>query len=336
MIRNVLIDGRNLLYRAHAIHVDLRQKKCEPPFCSRSGYPTGVIYGTLLMLSNWLPDIESPTSAIFFLDGIPKRRRELDPGYKLKDGLGITLGHSEHVKLLDGYEASCDIDVISHILQLFGVDTVFNPDEEADDLIASYVKQHLNEINIIMSSDKDFYQIISDTVILYRPGTDGDRFYDAERAEDHMFRLYKVHISPKSIRMFKSLTGDASDTIVGIPRLRKKVAAPLCVQPDVDAVYATGLPGFSKSEKAKALELKDRIKLNFELTRLDQDLDVELFRKHTEPNIDMAMKILNDDFQIYGIDRQSFRFDSNKHIRISDAVAVETANPIPDNLFDNI
>jgi 5'-3' exonuclease len=324
MDKNILIDGNNLLHRAHAIFVKARD---EDPFISKTGYPTGLIYGCLSMLSDWLPAIANPTRALFFLDGVPKRRRDLDPTYKVKEDTEEIWMTNAPFKLLDGFEAVGETEIIAHILQLFGVDSIYDKFEEADDLIASYVKSCSGEIHVIMSSDKDFYQIVSDTTILYRPGVEGNRFFDAERAEEHMYQLYKAKVPPASVRMFKALTGDSSDGIVGVPRLRKKVAAPLCGLPSVDAVYATGLPGFSKVEKEKAESLREKIRINFELTGLVQDIDVESMRQHLEPNPELALKILHNDFQIYGVDPQSFRFCAPGRVRVEPAVPVKGLMP---------
>lgn len=292
------------------------------------------------MLSDWLPAIDRPTRILLFLDGVPARRRALDPTYKLRDPSEPSFpGHKvTPIKLIDGFEAQTPIDLVSHILQLLGVDTFYSPTEEADDLIASYVHQRQDQVHVIISSDKDFYQIISDSVIIYRPGVKGERFYDAERAEEHMYELYKTRVPPSGIRMFKSLTGDPSDGIIGVPRLRKKIAAPLCSLPDVDAVYATGLPGFSKAEKEKAEFLRERVKLNFELAGLYKDLQLNPLRQHLNPDFDTAFRILREDLQIYGIDSQSFRVANSSHIRIGPPVPMQMNIPglMPDGFLDDI
>lgn len=310
------------------------------PFRSDKGYATGLIYGFLSMLSDWLPSIDRPTRALLFFDGSPKRRRVVDPTYKVKDPQAFPSPGSDYrpIQLTDGFKAEGECDVISHILGLFGIDTIYDRDEEADDLIASYVYQHPKDIHIIISSDKDFFQIVSDSVILYRPGVEGDRFFDAARTEEYMYKRYKVHVAPNGVRMFKSLTGDPSDGIVGVPRLRKRVIAPLCSLPTVEAVYATGLPGFSKLEKEHTLALRERVNLNFELVGLFKALNLEPMRTHLEPDHELAVQILREDLQIHGVDVRALRFGSVGKSRYSDAVV--TTAPVsglmPDNFLDDL
>lgn len=80
---------------------------------------------------------------------------------------------------------------------------------EADDVIATIVKQAwLDEIQIL-SSDKDLYQLVSDTVRLI--GKRG--FVGPKECVD------KFGVRPDQIRDFLTLTGDAADNIPGCPNV---------------------------------------------------------------------------------------------------------------------
>jgi 5'-3' exonuclease len=315
--RYVLVDGNNLLHRAYHIFV----KDREPVLTSPTGYLTGLIYGSLSMLSDWIPAVSNPTKVLFFLDGIPARRKAMDPTYKVKAEDAENVIGTEPLTLSDGFVAKSDIDVIVHVLNLLGVDSYWHPEEEADDLIASFVRQRPDAVHVVMSTDKDFYQLLtSDKVILYRPGVEGSRFFDAERAEEHMHKLYKVRVPPANVRMFKTLTGDSSDGIRGVPHLRKKVAAPLCGSKDVDALLATGLPGFSKGEKEKAEALADRLRLNFSLVGLHDTVDVDSLRQSVPTDFQTASRILREDLGIAGVDVHSFRLEKPARTFVADAV----------------
>jgi DNA polymerase-1 len=312
--RNILIDGNNLLHRIYYALV-----KDKEPLLSDSGYPTGLIFGVFHTISDWIGDISDPTRMELFLDGIPKRRLAIDSQYKFKEDPVQPGKDSCPIKLSDGFEAKNEVEVIAHLFQLLGVDLYYNKEEEADDLIASYIKRHENDVNIIISNDKDFYQLLADNprVIIYKPGVSGDRFFDAERAEEDLFKKFKVRVPPANVRMFKALTGDPSDNIIGVPRLRKKVAAPLCSCKDVDELYETGLPGFSKTEREKALSLKERIALNFQLVKLNDDLNIEEMRNHIESNFEVADKIFKEDLNINSVYPYVFEFKSKGVFRTS-------------------
>ncbi len=320
MDRNILIDGDNLLHRAQAVYVSNRPP--EDQYVSRSGYPTGLIFGVLDMLSDWLSSMSNPSRLVFFLDGRPSRRLSVDPTYKQEDrdkDAGRPWKSPCATTLSDGVAVEDQISLLVHILKLLGFDICHHPDEEADDLIASYVRSRISDVNVIVSSDKDMYQLLSwdDKVVLYRPGVSGNRFFDSERATSHMMERYKVLVPPANVRMFKALTGDPSDGITGVPRLRKKVAAPLCHHTSVESLYATGLPGFSKIEKKNASDLVDRIKLNYEIIGLVDSIDVDACRTSRTPDFDLAAKIIRDDLSIRTIFPHSFMTTKPGVMRVS-------------------
>jgi len=320
MNRYILVDGNNILHRANAIFV---KNRMDDPLINDRGYPTGLIYGVFSMLGDWVSSVDNPTAMKFFIDGIPSRRRALDPNYKVKEGATRLETEDCPLTLSDEFEARNPVHIIIHLLSLLGVDIYYDGNEEADDLIASFVKSHPDDIHIIMSSDVDFYQLlVNPNVVIYRPGIKGNRFFDAERAEEHLLDKFKVKVPPQNVRMFKSLTGDNSDLIVGIPRLRKKVAAPLCSSESVAEFYASGFPGFSKKEKEKALELRARIELNWKLIGLIDDIDLGPLCTRSKPDFSLANKILQQDLGISTIPAFLFQFGTSK-IRLSDPVKVD-------------
>lgn len=307
LTKNIIIDGNNLIHRSYAVFVG--NKHPDDLLTSNSGYPTGFIYGIFSMLSDWITEIGNPTKIYFVLDGKPVKRLALDPEYKKKENTVNPGSDSNIITLTDGFVANSEMELVLHLLSLLGVDILHHNLEEADDVIASFVKKNIEDINVVVSSDIDFYQILSwsDKIVLYRPGVGSDRFFDAEKAEEHMLKKFKVRISPSGVRMFKALTGDPSDGINGIFRVRKKLVAPLCHHASVDDVYGTGFPGFSKLEKQRAMESYDRVKINYELVGLNSDLDLESVITKSEPNFDLASQIFEEDLSIHSIRVNSFK-----------------------------
>lgn len=298
--RIILIDGNNVIRRAHAVYVELLEKRGDPAILSPSGLPTGLIQGTLGMLSDWIPSIRRPTRIVFFKDGTSQRRRSVDPGYKARESKSFGSG-SRMYHLADGHIADGDLQVIDHILGLLGVDVCYLPTEEADDLIASFIRASSpNTIHFIISSDKDFYQLVNDNVIQYRPGVEGNRFFDPERVEQDF------GVPPKDVRMFKSLTGDATDTYKGVFRLRKKVAASLSRNPNPAALYSSDLSMCSRLEHQRLLDGKSRVEMNFFLAGMKDDVDLsDAFTLGTR-DIQAASDVLHG-LGISGVDTSSFR-----------------------------
>jgi len=316
--RHVLVDGNNLVHRANAVYVDARLSDGRPLLCGPKGYPTGVIYGALSFLATWLYDLNATRISVFF-DGVPRRRLAMDPKYKdrepSKNGLKLVdpsgTGVRFPLQLRDGYSATCEVDVFSHLLQLLGCDVYFDPDEEADDLIATFVKQNPEFINIIVSDDKDFFQLLTNPrVVIYRPGGQDQRFVDAEAAEAHWAKYNKgkhPRVPVSQVRMFKSLCGDTSDNIPGVERLRKKVAITLCHHPDIDSLYASGLPGVSDAERQKMLEMRERVALNYLLVGLIDDLDLSKAIRHAAPDHLLAGDICREDLHMTKLDLKPYK-----------------------------
>lgn len=321
MTRNLIIDGNNLLHRAFHVFA------LNPTgFCSDSGYPTGMIYGPLSMLADWIPSMGSFDFIHFFNDGVPSRRRKLDPDYKKRDPSRPSPLSTvpKPLKLVDGFEADGEVSVLMHILKLLGVNVYFDPNEEADDMIASFVKKYESDYHVIVSSDKDFFQLLTNPrVAIYRPGNSaGPRMLDAEESEKHWSLLNKGShpaVPSDCVRIFKSLCGDASDSIPGVPRLRKKVAVESAIKCDrsIDKMMENDWPGFSDTEKQKANSMIGRIKLNWELVGLVDDLKVEPV-KDVSANPKIALDII-ESLNI-GLD-VSFLTPSSLKIRTADAPA---------------
>ena len=316
--RHVLVDGNNLLQRAYYVCVEGRIKDGRPLLSGPKGYPTGIIYGFLSFLSSWLYDMQPIASVQVFFDGAPARRRALDPTYKIKrddNKYNLRLGSADTVKipltLRDGYEAESDIAVLSHLLSLLGCDVYHNKKEEADDLIATFCKQKAGSVRIVVSDDKDFFQLLVDPrVVTYRPGSKDHKWVDAEASAEVWGRLFKgkhPKVPCEQVRMFKTLCGDSSDGIVGVPLLRKRVAMTVCHLPTPDDVIASGMPGFSASERNKALEAQERIKLNWQLVGLVDDLDLSESLYAAAPNYQLAVDICREDLLMNGLDLGPFR-----------------------------
>jgi len=87
---------------------------------------------------------------------------------------------------------------------------------EADDVI-SYVAQHKKYTDwdkIIISSDKDFFQLINKKCTLYRP------IQDTLLQHEDIIKTYGIH--PKNFALARALVGDKSDNLKGINRVGLK------------------------------------------------------------------------------------------------------------------
>ena len=149
MSKWLLVDGFNLAYRCfHAL----------PELTRPDGFPTGALHGWVKSL--WkLIDLEQPDATLVFFD----------------------LGESaDRVALLADYKAQrkpmpdplrAQIDPIKQLTRAMGLAGIEQQGVESDDLLASEAVQlaRAGHDVVIVSSDKDFAQIVGDRIKIMLP-----------------------------------------------------------------------------------------------------------------------------------------------------------------------
>lgn len=312
--RHVLVDGGNLVYRAFYSYVVARVQSGKPPLATSGGFETGTVYGALYMLGSWLHDMGRVTKVSVFFDGRPTRRLAVDPTYKSNriEGPGPNTA-TRPVRLRSGVEDNRPLAVLRSVLGLLGVDVYHKADEEADDLIASFCASKPESVRMVVSDDKDFFQLLTDPrVVLYRPGSGhgSERFVDAEKAEAHWAKLQGGSHPPvpvAHVRMFKALCGDSSDGIKGVERMKKKVALTLCHHASVDELFAAGMPGLSESQRAKMAEARARIASNYDIVGMNSGIDLAPHLTPGRPDFGLARDIVHEDLEMDTVDLSAFR-----------------------------
>jgi len=103
---------------------------------------------------------------------------------------------------------------------------LFNIPFAEGDIVLSFIliKYLLKFKNIIMSGDKDYFQLLTyyPSTLSYFLQNKGGTFYDLFTF-NNVLNL-DIKISPKEYLLFKILVGDPSDNIPGIPNIGKKRA----------------------------------------------------------------------------------------------------------------
>ena len=114
-------------------------------------------------------------------------------------------------------------EILQYILQELCIRQYEFENVEGDDIISYYVKNKRdNEKIVIVSSDKDLTQLISDTVIVYNPRIKD--FITKENAAE------KIGIIPENIVLEKVICGDVSDNIKGVKGVGNKTLIDLFPQ----------------------------------------------------------------------------------------------------------
>ena len=245
---------------------------------ARSGFTKGdyaVIYNFFRGIR---PLVEkfNPDKVYFVLEGNPKFRAQLSEGnYKANRKSAGDVFHRQKASIINMVSAMMPFYVVKH------------PDLECDDTIATLVYKHHNEgdESVIISSDSDFIQLLGKmNVKLYNP-----------------IRKVFIEAPEYDYVTWKSLRGDATDNIPGIPGCGDKTATKLM----------TGKPELLK----EYLSQKDRMKIferNVNLIRLvDFSNDLSMLQ-YTHGHLDAEM--LKETFADLGFDSMIKEKTWNKFI----------------------
>jgi DNA polymerase I len=126
-------------------------------------------------------------------------------------------------------DISASIPYIIELLKGFNIPTVISDGYEADDIIGTLAKQAEKEgfTVYMMTPDKDFGQLVSENIFIYKPARLGN---DVEiMGIPEVLRKFEIQ-NVDQIRDLLGLWGDASDNIPGIPGVGEKTAKQLISQ----------------------------------------------------------------------------------------------------------
>ena len=207
--RVLLIDGLNLFFRNFAML----------NMVNPQGIHIGGLGGFFRSLGALIRQI-NPTQVYVVFDGAgsANNRKNLIPEYKSGRDLQRITNWEAFDDLDDEHDAKVDQMVrIIQYLKALPVKTITIDKVEADDIIAylsEVIPQGPKDKAFIVSSDKDFIQLVSEKVIVYRPIE--KEYYTKETVVE------KFNISPENFILYKTLLGDNSDKIKGVKGLGKK------------------------------------------------------------------------------------------------------------------
>ncbi|MBF8290306.1 MAG: polA, partial [Chloroflexi bacterium] len=146
---------------------------------------------------------------------------------------------------------------------------------EADDVIGTLtVDAEARDLDTtIVTGDLDMLQIVSDRVRLMttRSGVENTILYDPARIRE------RYELAPSQMIDYKSLKGDTTDNIPGVPGVGEKTAAKLIRDfGDLDAVYARLTEVKPDKLRDKLAEHREQVFLGRELSTIVRDLPVSL------------------------------------------------------------
>lgn len=201
-----LLDAYALIYRAYYALI-------RAPRMTSRGFNTSAIFGFVNTLEEVLNKQQPSHIAVCFDPSGPTFRHEAYPEYKAqrdKQPEDITLS----------------IPYIKDIIKAYGIPAIEIPGYEADDVIGtlSHIAEKEGYITYMMTPDKDYGQLVTDRVLMFKPSLRGS---DMEiRGPEEICGRYGIK-SPQQVVDILALEGDAVDNIPGCPGVGEKTAMKL-------------------------------------------------------------------------------------------------------------
>ena len=208
MKKLLLIDGNSIMNRAF---YGIMGSKA---LTAKDGTYTNAIYGFLAIMFKQLEDLNPDYMAVAFDLKGPTERHKLYEEYKAnRHGMPNELAEQ--------------MPIIKDILKAMNIDIIEKQGYEGDDILGTLSrygeKQNLNVI--ILSGDRDTFQLATDKVEIHIPRT------KSGKTETEIFNKEKVEevygLEPKQLIEVKGLQGDTSDNIPGVPGIGEKTAISL-------------------------------------------------------------------------------------------------------------
>ena len=136
---------------------------------------------------------------------------------------------------------------------------------------------------MIVSGDKDFYQLIGPGVALLNPGRGGPAAVE-ETWVDESNASERLGVPPGQVVDYLALVGDSSDNIPGVKGIGEKGAQKLLAEyGDLDTLLARAAEVTAKRPREALLAQADNARLSRELVTIKRDVPVELDLRRLHP-----------------------------------------------------
>lgn len=253
-----LIDAYALIYRSYYAFL-------KNPRINSKGINTSAIFGFINSLEDVLKR-ENPTHiAVAFDPQGPTFRHEAFEQYKAQ--------REETPEVIRQ-----SVPIIKEIIAAYNIPILEVPRFEADDVIGTIAKQAERqgfEI-FMMTPDKDYGQLVSEHIFMYRPKFGGD--YEV-MGEPEVLAKYNLRSTEQVIDLL-GLMGDAADNIPGCPGVGEKTAQKLLAEfGSIDNLLAN-TDRLKGAQKRKVEENKEQIRFSKFLATIKTDVPISFDAAH--------------------------------------------------------
>jgi len=285
--RVLFIDGLNLFFRNFAML----------NIVNEHGVHVGGLGGFVRSLGTLINAIQ-PTAMYVIFDGenSSMNRKNVLSEYKAGRHQSRITNWEIFEDVGDEHDAKLDQIVrLIDYLKCLPVKTIALDKVEADDIIAhlatTITNNHDNSRAFIVSSDKDFIQLTSNKICVYRP-IEKD-FYTPETVVE------KFNVLPENFILYKVLMGDASDKVPGIKGLGEKKLRKLFPELNErkltldDIIEIAGEKHKEHLIYSRIVFEEDNLRKNYKIMDLHNPMVDDLEKAYLEEQIDVDPPVLN-------------------------------------------
>jgi len=239
-----LLDGMALAYRSYYAFI-------RNPLMNSKGENTSSVFGFVNYLNKILDEKRPDFIAVVFDTIEPTFRHKEYSEYK-----------ANRFKMPE--DMSAMMGTLKDVVRAFNVTVLELPGFEADDVMGTLAKRAEKERmeTYLVTSDKDFMQLVSPSVKIYRPGKGGND----DEIVDESGVVEKFGVPPEQVIEILGLTGDQSDNVPGVPGVGPKTAEPLVQK------YGTIENLLSHLDEIPQKGLREKLTLNKEMALLSKRL----------------------------------------------------------------
>lgn len=315
--RLFLLDGMALLYRAHFAFI-------KAPIRTSDGLNTSALYG----FANTLLDIlknQQPTHLAVALDtSAPTPRHEMFPAYK-----------AQREEMPE--DISMAIPQIKRLMEAMNVPILVRDGYEADDIIGIMAKRAEKEgiETFMVTPDKDFGQLVSEHVKIYKPGRSGA---DVEiLGVKEVCERWGIE-RPEQVIDILALMGDAVDNIPGVKGFGEKTATALIQQFGSVENLLANVAQLKGKQKEKLEASKEDALLSKKLATIfhDAPYEAQVADLVIRPHNDDALKAFFTEFEFNALGRRLYgeEFKAGRGRKMEQAAnqSAETSSA-PEDLF---
>lgn len=243
-----LIDSMGIAYRSYFAFA-------QNPLINSKGETTSAIYGFVNYLNKILDEQKPDYIAAVFDTDVPTFRHVAYKEYK-----------ATRNKMPDDLAAS--LTYLKDVVKAFNIPVLELDGYEADDVMGTLARRAEREKidTFLVTSDKDFMQLVSNRIKIYRPGKFGND--DEIVGEEGV--MTKFGVAPDQVIEMLGLIGDTADNIPGVPGVGPKTALPLVLKyktienilDNIDSIPQKGLQEKLRNNRELALLSKHLVTID--------------------------------------------------------------------------